>query len=277
MYLVPAYTAERITAAAAPRSTPPPSRPRDRVSRPSVWPEHHSFNSKPPRRNRPPNPHARAMVYYVSVCAHSIDMRCSLPPSRGVELIPSLAPLIAPQVCPNCGHRSAEYSDSMVHCTSHTAHSTLPPSLLGAGPMQELASGPFVPPPARPGLLFPPAASLRGRRCTQRPSHTSSKAIQCMLTRSHPLVSADNACTVVRERPALNVTPLGGRSATDPGPSTTGGGLLFEGQAGAPKLGDPSVLGGAGAGGRDDTAGSGQSPPGGGGDATFNGATAQQS
>ncbi|KAG0664575.1 hypothetical protein C6P46_001171 [Rhodotorula mucilaginosa] len=105
-------------------------------------------------------------------------------------------------VCPNCGHRSAEYSDSMVHY---------------------------------------------------------------------------NACTVVRERPALNVTPLGGRSATDPGPSTTGGGLLFEGQAGAPKLGDPSVLGGAGAGGRDDTAGSGQSPPGGGGDATFNGATAQQS
>lgn len=84
-----------------------------------------------------------------------------------------------------------------------------------------------------------------------------------------------NACTVVRERPALNVTPLGGRSATDPGPSSTGGGL-FEAEAGMPKLGDPKV-GDAAGGGRHDSGGTGHG--GGGGGSGDNGATptAQQS
>lgn len=88
-----------------------------------------------------------------------------------------------------------------------------------------------------------------------------------------PLVLADNACTVVRERPTLNVTPQGGRSATDPGPSTTGSGLF---EAGVPKPGDMNAGDGAGAGegGRDDSAGSGAGP-GGDQDAVSEDATAE--
>ena len=207
-------------------------------------------------------------LYRHALLAAPFPRRRADPLPRPVDRSAGLPQLRSPQRRVQRQHGPLYVSHSSFYATALPA---------GRGPYAGARFWTLRPPPARPGLLFPPAASLRGRRCTHRPSHTSSKAIQCMLTRSHPLVSADNACTVVRERPALNVTPLGGRSATDPGPSTTGGGLLFEGQAGAPKLGDPSVLGGAGAGGRDDTAGSGQSPPGGGGDATFNGATAQQS
>ena len=131
---------------------------------------------------------------------------------------------------------------STVRFTQLTAYAANPSSL-GA----DLIEGRFwtlrPSPPLDRGSCFPPFRSGEGWTLLTVHTHTHKFASDLMYADSFaPLVSADNACTVVRERPTLNVTPQGGRSATDPGPSTTGG--LFE--AGVPKLGDPSVAGGAG-------------------------------
>ncbi|PRQ71438.1 hypothetical protein AAT19DRAFT_10296 [Rhodotorula toruloides] len=121
------------------------------------------------------------MVYYVSRTpsthpAHPDEPHC-LGDARSGYLVdpprPPSRPLTRPvlpasQVCPNCGNRSAEYSESMVHCASSPSRSLSPPRT-PSSPLLSTFSG--SPPFTTFGRLSRQSLVLLGIVATLRMSH----------------------------------------------------------------------------------------------------------